>query len=553
MPTPIEQALITLLPTLPSIPPPLLSLSTSLLAQSRAKATTLKPDEEIARTFAVCHVAVLRLKQQLGIDRVNVKPPVAPRVYGKLFGYLESALGPGTPREKKETPRGKKGDDGAAVLDTPTAGRVRREGDVGKSSPASAAGGAAGQTPGSVRARSSAVPASGGRRSTRLPPKSVEPRSTRLSLRESHDMAPSNDDDDVNEIPPQARTMITAICTAFDFPEAKRHILSACSSVLAVRGYEHPTDTAIASSPLLGRKRTRTSTSTADHLHSETQQETDSRSRKRRRTGLSTSLTTLGGVTIPAITGPIVPSNLSELVAALSLFTIFTLRGQDASGSDDPLAFAKAIAAILSTFPDHAITKVGIVAFLQAVHTEGWAQHSWAQDVQSEARATRAQHHIDADVEMGEAAEIAAGPEESADGSGDDGLDDARTPREEENREPEEDDEQEQERRPLRRTPRKTNTASSSSSSRPVKTPLRRREKHAPRPDSTAHIDDEPRSSSRAGLKSGLGTMFQDAVDWLSSERCADYEGWRAWMEREILRIEQEDGGGRASVAMAVA
>jgi hypothetical protein len=57
----IDQALITLLPTLSSAPPkPLRELATSFLAQSRHKASTLKAEEEIARPYACAHIACNR-------------------------------------------------------------------------------------------------------------------------------------------------------------------------------------------------------------------------------------------------------------------------------------------------------------------------------------------------------------------------------------------------------------------------------------------------------------------------------------------------------------
>lgn len=58
MSRPIEQALLSLLPTQNDIlPPPLVELAGSLLAQSRNKASTLKAEEEVARTYACAHLA----------------------------------------------------------------------------------------------------------------------------------------------------------------------------------------------------------------------------------------------------------------------------------------------------------------------------------------------------------------------------------------------------------------------------------------------------------------------------------------------------------------
>lgn len=61
MSKPIEQALTGLVPTLNGpIPSELLNVAISLLAQSRSKASSLKPDEEIARTYACAHLACER-------------------------------------------------------------------------------------------------------------------------------------------------------------------------------------------------------------------------------------------------------------------------------------------------------------------------------------------------------------------------------------------------------------------------------------------------------------------------------------------------------------
>ncbi len=56
----IEQALGGLVPTLSVIPPDLLELATSLLAQSRTRASNLKAEEEIARSYACANIACER-------------------------------------------------------------------------------------------------------------------------------------------------------------------------------------------------------------------------------------------------------------------------------------------------------------------------------------------------------------------------------------------------------------------------------------------------------------------------------------------------------------
>ena len=57
----MSQALISLIPSLSGpLPPDLLELAVSLLAQSRSKASSLKADEEIARSYACANLACER-------------------------------------------------------------------------------------------------------------------------------------------------------------------------------------------------------------------------------------------------------------------------------------------------------------------------------------------------------------------------------------------------------------------------------------------------------------------------------------------------------------
>jgi origin recognition complex subunit 6 len=57
----MEDALCSLLPTHKGIlPSPLVQLSASLVAQSRTKASNLRVEEEIARTYLCAHIACER-------------------------------------------------------------------------------------------------------------------------------------------------------------------------------------------------------------------------------------------------------------------------------------------------------------------------------------------------------------------------------------------------------------------------------------------------------------------------------------------------------------
>lgn len=136
----IQRTLNLIIPTASTLPPSLIDLATNLLAQSRAKAPTLKPDEEIARPFACCHIACERLKNRLALEIGKVGPPCGPRIYKRLYAFLDSSLAaePSTPRTKRVHD----------VEATPASGRSGRL----------ATSGGAKATPGSLGKRTRATP-----------------------------------------------------------------------------------------------------------------------------------------------------------------------------------------------------------------------------------------------------------------------------------------------------------------------------------------------------------------------------------------------------------
>lgn len=106
----LEQPLLSLLPTLSSdtLPRQLVDLASSLLAQSRNNASTLKAEEEVARSYACSHIACERLKTSLDLPPINKRPPVQPRIYARLYGYLDRVLvGNGRTPQGARTPGGK--------------------------------------------------------------------------------------------------------------------------------------------------------------------------------------------------------------------------------------------------------------------------------------------------------------------------------------------------------------------------------------------------------------------------------------------------------------
>ncbi|KAL4780990.1 origin recognition complex, subunit 6 [Aspergillus varians] len=96
---PVEQALATLVPThAHDIPRELLSLALSFVAQSRASSSSLKPDEEIARSFACAELACKRLARTLKLPPLLGHPPCPPRTYKKLYSFLEQSLNQSSPK-----------------------------------------------------------------------------------------------------------------------------------------------------------------------------------------------------------------------------------------------------------------------------------------------------------------------------------------------------------------------------------------------------------------------------------------------------------------------
>lgn len=91
----LETTLLSLLPTYPeasSLPPPLVELASSLLAQSRHNASTLKAEEEVARVYACANIACERLKTSLDLPQIQSRPPVPPRIYKRLYTHLDHIL-----------------------------------------------------------------------------------------------------------------------------------------------------------------------------------------------------------------------------------------------------------------------------------------------------------------------------------------------------------------------------------------------------------------------------------------------------------------------------
>ena len=522
--------------------------------------------------------------------------------------------GGGTP----STPRARRRRDGVGVAEgsangkgvgakTPTSARGRILGQIQTPTSAAAgraagAGKALGDTPGSVGAPTGSA---GGRRSTRLPPRAVDANAAaasvvlgsaaKLSFKnpslrkrlsehavviegdvdgglitasgtgngadgESESGAAAAADQELVSLSERLEHMAAAVSAAFDLPDASVHIIRGCEAVLSVRGW----DDSIPEPEMLLESGKRAA--------SNAENDSPGRGRKRRRLSHATSTVTsrADGVT----EGKITRATLLPMMAALALYTVFTIRAKAVTGDVYDSARDKAISALMPLYEatEHEVDaeqeeafRRGVAAFLKAAHTEGWLEMEWTEGVRDETARIKALREedglesgqVDEDVDMGEGEEAEAVEDaEMGINAADQAvtapfiIEDALQPLFEPPPHPENQDQVAEQ--PHLRTPRK--------SVRQIKTPLRRKEKHAPRPSLSGsktlgrigEAGETPNASvsGRAGLKSGLGTMFQDAVDWLSAERCAGYEDWEGWIRAELERIEGQ--GGSVDTIMSV-
>ncbi|KAI9721989.1 MAG: hypothetical protein M1812_001948 [Candelaria pacifica] len=178
----IEQALGGLVPTLSVLPQELIELATSLLAQSRTRASNLKAEEEIARSYACANIACERLKQSLNLPKIEPRPPCPPRVYKKLYQYLERTL-PARTQVPVRTPKAS-----AAARSTPTSTPIKP------------------RTP-----------------SKQTPTKPATPRKRGIQ----HGANPS-------EVPTWIMPTIRKLCIALGVPAAPAHVLAGVSSILTL-------------------------------------------------------------------------------------------------------------------------------------------------------------------------------------------------------------------------------------------------------------------------------------------------------------------------------
>ncbi|GAB7350738.1 hypothetical protein MBLNU459_g1289t1 [Dothideomycetes sp. NU459] len=475
MPTPIEQALITLLPAVNSLPPELLDLSSSLLAQSRAVAARLKPEEEIGRIYACAHIACERLKTKLGFEKVVPRPPCPPRIYKKLFGYLESALkNVGTPSMRAEKHGG-----------TGTPGSKGR-------------GSAKGRMLGSGRG-SERMSRTRGPLPLPVPTPAILKRKA-VAIEEA-------------SLPHPAIPMIDALCVAFQLPTAKTHIAAGAAAVLHLRGWKATEDDNTDASSSVGRRRIQDHGSLAS----------PSPSNKRQRLSSSVSAP-VSPLPAAATKNNVTPLTLPALLVSLTLHTIFKIRNRTITGLEYSDAKNTAVSTALTLDADHAVHRKRLESdveiFLREAKTEGWLEQDWFANIAAVAaddRQLESEEVISTRVGEDDAAMIKETVVSNDIPESDTAAEDLSL-----------------------RTPRK--------SARVAKTPLHRKEKHAPRPTTkstaskAAELSTEDDVALGAGLVVGLGTMFQDSIDWLSADRRADYSHWERDIREQISSFEKEDG-----------
>src|SRR2546423_6422331 len=101
--TSVETSLSNLLPTLNDVlPPELVHLATSLLAQSRTR-ISLKQTEEIGRPYACAEIACNRLQSKLKLPSTHGRPPLPPKMYAKMLALMENGLQAQKPTRVKTT------------------------------------------------------------------------------------------------------------------------------------------------------------------------------------------------------------------------------------------------------------------------------------------------------------------------------------------------------------------------------------------------------------------------------------------------------------------
>ena len=495
MPTQIEEALVTLVPLFNALPSELVSLANALLVQSKAKAANLKPDEEISRTYACANIACERsvslssstrhtlltskhdrLKTRLGLEKLQPRPPVPPRIYKKLYSFLDQTLAtPATPRTERQIDALGQRSGGDA---TPRSGRsLPRSGATKLKTPVKTPI----HTPTNLSFVEQADETPSRRSEKRARPLSARAAEGGVSTRKRRRISENINDDREHEngLPPFVPGLIDKLCDAFSCPSASSQLLEGVVCITRQRGFSSVDEEAF--------------------------------------TGTDTASMTLK---LPYGDGVLTPSRLPALliVMIICLVTLGTeQQGADADEESYQSQRATAIAVVRGIPEGQRVTDEDLIGdiegFLHAAGDEGWLKLPWFAPIAS----VPAPPALATVVTTREEEETAAMPSDSSDPLTTERLD-------------------------LR--PTRTKQA---------KTPLHRKEKHLPKPNGTVQLDKDDTDNdddedAPAGLQPGLGTMFQDALDWLAPYRRAEYALWEKEITARIEQIEREDAGGGRDV-----
>ncbi|OMP88156.1 Origin recognition complex subunit 6 [Diplodia seriata] len=231
MSKPIEQALVGLVPAHNGpLPPELLNTAVSLLAQSRNKASSLRPEEEIARTYVCAHLACERLKQRLNLPPIAPRPPIPPRSYKKVYAYFDSALTTtttpsssfsGAPGPQPQTPS-RRATRAAATTTTTTPTSKRTAAPTTATTPS--------RTP-TAKTAATTTPRGGARTPTATTASGKRKRGTATTTTPSAARNGDNDDDGI--VPSYVTPLIRALCRALGAPGAAvPHVYAGVRSIL---------------------------------------------------------------------------------------------------------------------------------------------------------------------------------------------------------------------------------------------------------------------------------------------------------------------------------
>jgi origin recognition complex subunit 6 len=374
------------------------------------------------------NVAVLSLKQRLGLEKLQPRPPVPPRIYKKLYEYFDKSLqAPSTPR----TPRHR---DVLEVSNKNNGGTPRSSGRGGT---------------GRDRTRTTEAQdrelvgdETPSRRSEkRKAPEVVSEEATaranaRRRITFDRTVRDEVDEDGIEKLPPWVEAMIGYLTAAFDITESGHHILTGLKSVLKTTGYN-----ASNAKPLLGADR---------------------------------PVAGIGPRPARAVNnhGPITTPQIPALLIILLLYTNVKVTDQKMDQNQYRIDRARGIAAVRETHEGYLQSDEDLMfdigVFLERATRDGWLLQKWYTEMPM-GPGNGSEKHQDVVDTIKDGRPILEGLEDPT-------------------------------------------------STRLAKTPLRRKEKHS------ASSDQDFQSA--AGLKPGLGTMFQDAVDWLSDERRARHRDW---------------------------